>query len=96
MRIYWDTTTSGDTLRWTLDQFKGGKLKSMIERAGYPSIATAVDEGLVQSLMPRIEARSFELVAMNNRAKGGMKDQQKTKAQLIDELEALRQQVAAL
>jgi hypothetical protein len=33
---------------------------------------------------------------MNNRAKGGMKDQQKTKAQLIDELEALRQQVAAL
>jgi hypothetical protein len=31
----------------------------MIERAGYPSIATAVDEGLVQSLMPRIEARSF-------------------------------------
>jgi len=96
MRIYWDTTTSGDTLRWTLDQFKGGKLKSMIERAGYPSIASAVDENLVQSLMPKIEARSFELVAMNSKAAGGMNDKQKTKAQLIDELEALRQQVSAL
>jgi hypothetical protein len=96
IRIYWDTTTSGDTLRWTLDQFKTGKLKSMIERAGYPSIASAVDESLVQSLMPRIEGRSFELVAMNNKAKSPIRDQQKTKSQLIDELEALRQQVAAL
>jgi hypothetical protein len=96
MRIYWDTTTSGDTLRWTLDQFKGGNLKSMIERAGYPSIASAVDENLVQSLMPKIEARSFELVAMNRKPAGGMNDKQKTKAQLIDELEALRQQVTAL
>jgi hypothetical protein len=95
-RIYWDTTTSGDTLRWTLDQFKAGNLKSMIERAGYPSIASAVDENLVQSLMPKIEARSFELVAMNSKPAGGMNDKQKTKAQLIDELEALRQQVAAL
>jgi hypothetical protein len=96
MRIYWDTTTSGDTLRWTLDQFKGGNLKSMIERAGYPSIASAVDENLVQSLMPKIEARSFELVAMNRKPAGGMNDKQKTKAQLIDEIEALRQQVGAL
>ena len=96
MRIYWDTTTSGDTLRWTLDQFKAGNLKSMIERAGYPSIASAVDENLVQSLMPKIEARSFELVAMNSKPAGGMNDKQKTKAQLIDELESLRQQVAAL
>jgi hypothetical protein len=96
VRIYWDTTTSGDTLRWTLDQFKSGKLKSMIERAGYPSIANAVDETLVQSLMPKIESRAFALVAENNQARGGMKDRQKTKAQLIEELEALRQQVAAL
>ena len=96
MRIYWDTTTSGDTLRWTLDQFKAGNLKSMIERAGYPSIASAVDENLVQSLMPKIEARSFELVAMNSKTAGGMNDKQTTKAQLNDELESLRQQVAAL
>jgi hypothetical protein len=95
IRIYWDTTTSGDTLQWTLDQFKSGKLKGMIERAGYPSIANAVDEGLVQSLMPKIEKRAFELVAQNNQPKA-TNDRQKTKAQLIEELEALREKVAAL
>ena len=54
VRIYWDTTTSGSTLAWTLNEFKTGNIKSMIERAGYPSIANAVDEGLVQELMPKI------------------------------------------
>lgn len=96
VRIYWDTTTSGETLRWTLDQFKAGKLRSMIERAGYPSIANAVDERLIQEKLPEIEARSFALVAENTQTHGGMKDGRKTKAQLIEELEALRQQVAAL
>jgi len=33
---------------------------------------------------------------MNSKPAGGMNDKQKTKAQLIDELESLRQQVAAL
>lgn len=96
VRIYWDTTTAGDTLHWTLEQFKSGKLKGMIERAGYPSIAAAVDESLVQSLMPRIEHRAYELVAQNAKPQGKMNDRQKTKAQLIEELEALRQKVVAL
>ena len=96
VRIYWDTTTSGDTLRWTLDQFKSGKLKAMIERAGYPSIANSVDQDLVQALMPKIEKRAFELVAQNNQPRRDMNDRQKTKAQLIEELEALREKVAAL
>ena len=97
VRIYWDVTTSGETLRWTLDQFKAGNLRSMIERAGYPSIAKAVDERLVQEKLPAIEARCFELVAMNKSAQGAPKDDgRKTKAQLIQELEALREQVAAL
>lgn len=97
VRIYWDVTTSGETLRWTLDQFKAGNLRSMIERAGYPSIAKAVDERLVQEKLPEIEARCFELVAMNKSAQGAPKDDgRKTKAQLIQELEALREQVAAL
>jgi len=65
IRVYWDVTTSGETLKWTLDQFKGGKLKSMIERAGYPSIASELDESLVQKVMPKIEKRSWELVAQN-------------------------------
>ena len=96
VRIYWDTTTSGETLRWTLDQFKAGNLRAMIERAGYPSIAAALDEKLLQEKLPEIEARSFALVAENNPPQGGMKDQQKTKAKLIEELESLRRTVAAL
>ena len=96
IRIYWDVTTSGETLRWTLDQFKAGNLRKMIDRAGYPSIASAVDEKLLQEMLPGIEARCFELVAQDKAAQGGPKDERKTKAQLIQELDALRQQVAAL
>lgn len=96
IRIYWDTTTSGEPLRWTLDQFKAGKLRKMIERAGYPTIASAVDENLVQSILPAIEARCFALVAENKKPQNGQKDERKTKAQLIQEIEALREQVTAL
>jgi len=95
IRIFWDVTTSGETLRWTLDQFKAGKIRDMIERAGYPTIAKGVDESLLQSKLPEIEARCFELVA-ENKAKSGLKDDRKTKAQLIEELEALRVKVSAL
>ena len=94
VRIYWDVTTSGETLRWTLDQFKEGNLPDMIRRAGYPSVAEGLDENLLREMLPQIEARSFELVAMNNQAP--VNDGKKTKAQLIQELESLRQQVAAL
>ena len=96
VRIYWDVTTSGETLRWTLDQFKSGNLRPMIERAGYPAIARAVDEKLIQEKLPAIEARCWELVAQNKAATNAPKDERKTKAQLIAELEALRDQVAAL
>ena len=88
VRIYWDVTTSGETLRWTLDQFKAGNIRNMIERAGYPSIAASVDEQLLQEMLPGIEARSFELVAIN---KGG-----DPKAELMKEIESLREKVAAL
>lgn len=47
VRIYWDKAVVPDTLQWTLDQFKGGKLPSMLERAGYPTIAAALDRELV-------------------------------------------------
>jgi len=68
VRIYWDTTTSGETLRWTIDQFKAGSLRPMIEQAGYPTIASAVDEKLIQEKLPQIEARAFALVAENNKS----------------------------
>ena len=88
VRIYWDVTTSGETLRWTLDQFKAGNIRSMIERAGYPSIAASVDEQLLQEKLPGIEKRSLDLVAVN---KGG-----DPKAELMKEIESLREKVAAL
>jgi len=98
IRIYWDTTVTPEkeTLRWTLDQFKAGNLRKMIERAGYPSIANSLDENLIQAILPDIERRSFELVAENKTAQAAPGDGKKTKAQLIQELEALREQVAAL
>ena len=96
IRIYWDTTTSGETLRWTLDQFKAGNLRKMIERAGYPAIASELDENLVQSILPKMENRAFELVAENKAAQPKPNDGKKTKVQLIQEIEALREQVAAL
>ena len=96
IRLYWDTTTSGDPLRWTLDQFKAGNLKEMITRAGYPTVANELDEEQFQSMLPKIEHRAFELVSENKAAQAGTSDQRKTKAQLIQELEALREQVSAL
>jgi hypothetical protein len=94
VRIYWDVTTSGDPLRWTLDQFKAGKLRSMIERAGYPSIANALDENLIREKFPEIEARSWALVAENNQPQGGTKEGRRTKAQLYRELDDLREHTA--
>ena len=65
VRIYWDVTTSGDTLQWTLDQFKTGKLRTMIERAGYPTVAADLDERLIQEKLVKIEERCMVLEAEN-------------------------------
>jgi hypothetical protein len=53
VRIYWDTTVVPDTLEWTLNQFKSGKLPGMIERAGYPTIAAALDRDLVATKLEK-------------------------------------------
>ena len=91
IRIYWDTTTSGETLRWTIDQFYAGNMKKMIDRAGYPTIANDVDEQLLQATMPAIEKRAFELVEENKN-----RDDNDPKAALLKEIETLRERVAAL
>ena len=90
IRIYWDTTTSGETLRWTLDQFYAGNMKKMIDRAGYPTIANDVDEVLLQATMPAIEKRALELVMENQNRDDD------PKAALLKEIETLRERVAAL
>ena len=67
VRVYWDTTTSGHTLAWTLEQFKAGNLANMIDRAGYPTVATGVDNNLVQAILPTIEEKAWALVGTNQR-----------------------------
>jgi len=56
-RIFWDTTLVPDALRWTLDQFKAGKLPAMIDRAGYPTVAAALDADLIAAQLPGVEAK---------------------------------------
>ena len=61
-RIFWDKTLVPDPFAWCLDQFRAGKLPAMIERAGYPSIAAAVDQDLVASNLPEIENTATAMV----------------------------------
>jgi hypothetical protein len=66
VRIYWDKTLVPDTLSWTLEQFKGGKLPAMIERAGYPTIANALDRELVADVLEhQVEPRALAIRAAN-------------------------------
>ena len=66
VRIYWDKTLVPDTLSWTLDQFKGGKLPEMIERAGYPTIASTLDRDLLADVLAqKVEPTARSLVASN-------------------------------
>ncbi len=60
-RIFWDRTLVPDTLEWTLDRFKNKDLKDMIARAGYPGIAADIDQDLIDSIMPALEAKAREL-----------------------------------
>jgi hypothetical protein len=61
-RIYLDKTLVPDPLAWVLDQFKGGKLPAMLTRAGYPTVAAALDEGLVASTLPEMESRAHAML----------------------------------
>ena len=61
-RIYWDKTVVPDSLKWTLEQFKSGKLPAMIEKAGYPGVAVDLDSDLIASVLPKVDARAWEMV----------------------------------
>jgi hypothetical protein len=62
-RVFWDKTLVPDPLAWCLDQFRAGKLPAMIERAGYPDIAAAVDLDLVASKLAEIENTANAMAA---------------------------------
>jgi len=62
-RISWDKTLVPDPLGWTLEQFKSGKLRDMIQQAGYPGVAADYDQGIVNALMPALEKRARDMDA---------------------------------
>jgi hypothetical protein len=62
-RIFWDKALVPDPLQWCLDQFNAGKLPAMIRRAGYPSVASAVDANLVAATLPKVETEAKAMIA---------------------------------
>ena len=66
VRLYWDKTVAPDTLKWTLDQFKGGKLPAMIQRAGYPGVVAELDTALIaEKVANEVEPRALAIRAAN-------------------------------
>lgn len=64
VRIYWDTAVVPDPLEWTMAQFNGGKLRSMLERAGYPGVVAGMDDELVAAkLQHEVEPKAFAMRA---------------------------------
>ncbi len=61
-RLMLDLTAAGDSLDWTLNVFERGRLRPMIERAGYTSVAEALDESKVAAVMPSVVSAAREIV----------------------------------
>ena len=70
IRVYWDVTTSGETLRWTLDQFKAGNIRSMIERAGYPGVAADLDQDMIDAVLPALTTKAREMLDLGESLTG--------------------------
>lgn len=60
-RLSLDTTTIPDPLRWTLDLFKGGKLGSMLERAGYRDHATGINPNALMKALNEVESHALKM-----------------------------------
>ncbi|MCY3570698.1 MAG: hypothetical protein OXH19_05090 [Chloroflexi bacterium] len=61
-RLMLDLTAAGDSLDWTLNVFERGRLRSMIERAGYESVALGINEKDVAEAMPRVVSAARGIV----------------------------------
>jgi len=69
-RIYWDRTLVEDPLAWTLEQFETGKLRAMIERAGYPGIAADLDAGKIAAVFPAMKKQALAMWEEGRRLTG--------------------------
>lgn len=61
-RLMLDLTAAGDSLDWTLNVFERGRLRSMIERAGYESVATGLNEHDVAEAIPLVVSTARGIV----------------------------------
>jgi len=57
-----DSTVDGNPIGWTIRTL-GTKLPKMLQRAGYPLVAKAVDMAAVESVLPEVETCARELRA---------------------------------
>ena len=62
-----DVAKDRDGLDWTLNQCKPGKLEDWINEAGYPEIASELDQDAIRSVLPKLEKKARSLVAKNNK-----------------------------
>ena len=62
-RLMLDLTAAGDALEWTLNCFERGRLRPMLARAGYQSVADALNEAQIAALMPAITGAAQAIVA---------------------------------
>jgi hypothetical protein len=69
-RINWDLTVIDDPLEWTFQQLEAGKLRAMIERAGYPGIAADLDVALIAEILPALRKRAFAMYEEGERLTG--------------------------
>jgi len=64
-RVMLDATAVGDPLAWTLECFERGRLRAMVERAGYAKVAAALDEDAFQAALPAVGDKARALVAQH-------------------------------
>jgi hypothetical protein len=69
-RTNWDMTIIDDPLDWTFEQIESRKLPAMIERAGYPGVASDLDQDKIASVLPALKKRAFEMYAEGERLTG--------------------------
>ena len=69
-RIYWDRTLVENPLAWTLEQFESGKLRAMLERAGYPGVAADLDEGKLREVLPVMKKQALAMWEEGERLTG--------------------------
>ncbi len=65
-RLMLDATSAGDPLEWALGCFERGRLRPMIERAGYDAVANALDEPAIAAALPAIRGAAQAIVNARN------------------------------